>query len=88
MILHEVSSALITPRDLEFYPARPGTGSPKFVPKGTRVQYAVDRTGDFGDDIILRLTLPKLVMGYKTYVWASTYADAEEARNDGFTIRG
>lgn len=86
MKLAELHNTLLTPTDLEFGPARIGAGATKLVKKGTRVKYHVDRTGDYGDDVVLRLTLPKLVMGYKTYTWSRVYANTDEMRADGFTV--
>lgn len=77
---------LLIPIDLEFTPARVGTGSPKVVKQGTRVNYRIERTGDYGDGCVLRLTLPKLVMGYKTYTWSRSYDNTDEMRADGFEV--
>lgn len=77
---------LLTPIDLEFTPARIGAGSPKMVKQGTRVNYRIERTGDYGDGVVLRLTLPKLVMGYKTYTWSRSYDNTDEMRADGFEV--
>lgn len=86
MKLSDISTTLITPTDLEFTPLRIGAGSPKVVKQGTRVKYTIERTGDYGDELVLRLILPKLVMGYKTYTWSRTYDSVDEMRADGFTV--
>lgn len=86
MKLSDISATLITPTDLEFTPLRVGAGAPKLVGQGTRVKYVIERTGDYGDELVLRLILPKLVMGYKTYTWSRTYDNMDEMRADGFAV--
>lgn len=86
MKLSDIRATLILPTALEFAPARIGAGSPKMIPAGTRVKYTIERTGDYGDGVVLRLILPKLVMGYKTYTWSRGYDSYDEIRADGFAI--
>ena len=86
MKLSDISATLITPVDLEFVPLRVGAGAAKLVRRGTRVKYIIERTGDYGDELVLRLILPKLVMGYKTYTWSRTYDSMDDMRTDGFTV--
>lgn len=80
------SPALLTPRDLTFSPLRPGTGAPKLIPRGTRVNYTIERVGDFNDERVLRLYLPKKIMGYKTYTWSATFDSTADMIADGFAI--
>lgn len=78
---------LLTPRDLLFYPIRVGAGKEELVRAGTKVKYTIERTGDYGDELTLRLFLPKLVMGYKTYTWSESFASREEMQQAGFNVR-
>ena len=91
MKLSDVLSAadtLLTPKNLQFYPLRVGAGKDVFVPSGTRVKYVIERTGDFSDELVLRLFLNKKVMGYKTYVWSATFTSRDEMRDEGFSVKG
>ena len=86
MKLTELRISLLLPTDLQFNPIRVGAGKPITVKQGTRVKYTIERTGDYNDAVVLRLILPRLVMGYKTYTWARTYDSIEAMRDDGFTV--
>lgn len=89
MKINEIAAirpTLLTPRNLSFYPMRVGTGKDKFVPANTRVEYEIESTGDYNDDLVLRLILKSKVMGYKTYVWSAVYESREEMRADGFNV--
>jgi hypothetical protein len=86
MKLSDIRTTLITPTALEFTPIRVGAGSPKTIPAGTRVKFTIERSGDYGDEVVLRLILPKLVMGYKTYTWSRAYDSVDEMRADGFAV--
>jgi hypothetical protein len=90
MRISDVISAaptLITPTDLKFYALRVGAGSEKLVPAGTKVKYTIERTGDYGDDLTLRLFLLKQVMGYKTYTWSATFESRDEMIQAGFEVK-